>query len=103
MTTRRALIGPGSALALMLVLAARGTPAFAQEWVDAEVRRIDKDGARVTLKHSEIKSLDMPAMTMVFRVRDKAMLEGLNVGDRVRVQVVREAGQFLVTALKRAA
>jgi Cu/Ag efflux protein CusF len=40
---------------------------------------------------------------MVFRVRDKAMLEGLTVGDRVRVQVVREAGQFLVTALRRAA
>lgn len=101
MTTRRALIGLSPALAL--VLAALGRPALAQEWVDAEVRRVDKEGARLTLKHAEIKALDMPAMTMVFRVRDKAMLEGLNVGDRVRVQVVREAGQFLVTALKRAA
>jgi Cu/Ag efflux protein CusF len=103
MTTRRALIGSGTALALALALAALGTPAFAQEWVDAEVRRIDKEGARLTLKHAEIKSMDMPAMTMVFRVRDKAMLDGLNVGDRVRIQVVREAGQFLVTALRRAA
>lgn len=76
-------------------------PARAQEWVEAEVRRIDGEGLRLTLKHAEIKSLDMPAMTMVFRLRDKAMLQGLAVGDRVRVQVLRESGQFLVVALQR--
>jgi Cu/Ag efflux protein CusF len=85
-----------------LMLAVLGGRAFAQEWIDAEVRRIDKEGARLTLKHAEIKSMDMPAMTMVFRVRDKAMLEGLSVGDRVRVQAVREAGQFVVVELRRA-
>ena len=85
-----------------MTLALLGSRAFAQEWIDAEVRRIDKEGARLTLKHAEIKSMDMPAMTMVFRVRDKAMLEGLSVGDRVRVQAVREAGQFVVVALRRA-
>ena len=83
-------------------LATLGLLARAQEWIDAEVRRIDKDGARLTLKHAEIKSLDMPAMTMVFRVRDKAMLDGLEVGQRVRVQVVREGGNFVVAALQRA-
>jgi Cu/Ag efflux protein CusF len=85
-----------------MTLAVLGGRAFAQEWIDAEVRRIDKEGARLTLKHAEIKSMDMPAMTMVFRVRDKAMLEGLSVGDRVRVQAVREAGQFVVVELRRA-
>lgn len=98
MPTRRDLLLPG----LALVIATLAPRAYAQEWIDAEVRRIDKEGARVTLKHAEIKSLEMPAMTMVFRVRDKAMLDGLAVGDRVRVQVARQEGQFLVVALRRA-
>lgn len=86
-----------------LALTVLGGAAHAQqEWVEAEVRRVDREGARVTLKHAEIKALDMPAMTMVFRVRDKAMLDGLEVGQRVRVQVVRESGQFVVAALQRA-
>lgn len=72
------------------------------EWIDAEVRKVDKEAVRLTLKHAEIKALDMPAMTMVFRVRTPAMLEGLAVGDRVRFQLVREAGQFVVTAIQRA-
>ena len=88
--------------AAALTGAALAGAARAQEWVDAEVRRIDPEGARVTLKHGEIKSLDMPAMTMAFRVRDRALLQGLAVGDRVRVQVLRESGQYVVVALQRA-
>ena len=88
--------------ALALALAAAGQRAFAQEWVDAEVRKVEKEAGRLSLKHGEIKSMDMPAMTMTFRVRDKAMLDTLAVGDRVRVQVVREGGQFVIVALRRA-
>lgn len=98
MHRRTSLLLAGAAMTLALL----GSRAFAQEWIEAEVRRIDKEGARLTLKHAEIKSMDMPAMTMVFRVRDKAMLDGLSVGDRVRVQAVREAGQFVVVELRRA-
>ena len=89
-------------LAAGVLAAFGGTARAQQEWVEAEVRRVDREGARVTLKHAEIKALDMPAMTMVFRVRDKAMLDGIEVGQRVRVQVVREGGQFVVAALQRA-
>lgn len=99
---RRRFVHQAMGAALALVLLVPGLPARAQEWIDAEVRRIDKEGLRLTLKHAEIKSLDMPAMTMAFRARDKAMLDGLNVGDRVRVQVLREGGQFVVVALRRA-
>ncbi|MFM7532397.1 MAG: copper-binding protein [Rubrivivax sp.] len=66
------------------------------------MRRIDREGQRLTLKHGPIRSLDMPAMTMAFRVREPALLERLEVGDRVRVQVLREGGQFMVVALQRA-
>lgn len=103
MKRRIVLRQAGAACALALASWWAASPALAQEWVEAEVRRIDKEGLRLTLKHAEIKSIDMPAMTMAFRVRDKAMLDGLNVGDRVRVQVVREGGQFVVTALRRGA
>lgn len=81
-----------------LVLAA--SAASAQN-VDAEVRKIDKAQGKLTLKHGEIKKLDMPAMTMVFRVRDPKMLDGLNVGDKVRIDADKVDGQYTVTALSK--
>ena len=41
---------------------------------DGEVRKIDKEQGKITLRHGEIKHLDMPPMTMVFVVKDKSML-----------------------------
>jgi len=68
---------------------------------DGEVRKIDREGRKLTLKHGDIKHLDMPAMTMVFRVQDAAMLDGLAVGDRVRFRVIKADGGFVVTQLQR--
>jgi Cu/Ag efflux protein CusF len=67
-----------------------------------EVTKIDKAGARVTIKHGEIKHLDMPPMTMVFRVRDAKALESLAPGDRVRFTVEKIDGQFTVTSIGKA-
>lgn len=75
-------------------------PAAAAELTEGEVRKIDREAGKLTLKHAEIKSLDMPPMTMVFQVRDKAMLDKLQVGTRVQFQVVHEAGKFVITELK---
>jgi Cu/Ag efflux protein CusF len=69
--------------------------------VDAEVRKVDAAQGKVTLKHGEIKKLDMPPMTMVFRVANPAMLDGLKAGDKVRVEVDKVDGQYTVTALTR--
>lgn len=74
------------AMVLALLLAA-GNPAAAQSsesMTNGEVRRVDKAAERITLKHEDIKNLEMPAMTMVFRVSDPAMLERVKVGDKVR-------------------
>jgi Cu/Ag efflux protein CusF len=79
---------------------AMALPALASDLTDAEVRKVDKDGARLTLKHAEIRSLDMPPMTMVFRVRDKAWLDTVKAGDKVRFKAVNEGGQYVVTALE---
>ena len=67
---------------------------------DGEVRKIDKDAAKLTLRHGEIKSLDMPPMTMVFNVRDKALLDKLEVGNKVRFAAVKEAGKYTVTEIQ---
>lgn len=70
--------------------------AKAPSLVDAEVRKIDAANGKLTLKHDEIPSLDMPPMTMVFQVRDKPMLDGLKVGDKVRFRAVDQGGGRLM-------
>ena len=74
----------------------------ASDLVDAEVRKLDRDRSRVTLKHGEIKSLDMPPMTMVFNVADKALLDKLAEGARVKVRVEQIGGKYTVTQVQAA-
>jgi Cu/Ag efflux protein CusF len=85
-------------LAALLSLSAVAQSASAA----GEVTKLDKAGGRVTLKHGEIKSLDMPPMTMVYRVRDPRLLADVKVGDRVRFSAERVDGQYTVTALTKA-
>jgi Cu(I)/Ag(I) efflux system periplasmic protein CusF len=66
---------------------------------DAEVRKMDKETGKVTLKHGEIKSLDMPPMTMVFVVKDKALMDKFKVGDKIKFNAVKEGSQYVVTDL----
>lgn len=79
-----------------------GKPASQQEMpmTDGEVRRVDQETGKITIKHGEIKNLDMPPMTMVFTAPDKALLNGVNVGDKVKFAVKSEKGQMLLTSLK---
>ena len=70
------------------------------EWIAAEVRNIDLENARVTLRHQEIKSLNMSAMTMGFAVEDVSILKDIKIGDSVVFSVVRKEGRLLITELK---
>ncbi len=82
-------------------LALVASVAFAQiPLVDAEVRKVDKDNQKITLKHGEIKNLDMPAMTMVFNVKDPSVLDKLNAGDKVQFRAANEGGKFVVTEIQ---
>ena len=80
--------------------AASATAPAADDMADAEVRKVDKDAAKLTLKHGEIKSLEMPPMTMVFHVKDKAMLDPLKAGDKVRFKAEKADGAIVVTVLE---
>jgi len=66
---------------------------------DGEVRKVDKEAGKLTLKHGEIKNLDMPGMTMVFIVKDKAMLDTLKAGDKIKFKAINDAGKFTVTEI----
>ncbi|MBP6195727.1 MAG: copper-binding protein [Methyloversatilis sp.] len=76
--------------------------AAAGDMTDGEVRKVDKEGGKLTLKHADIKSLDMPAMTMVFTVKDKAMLDKLKAGDKIKFKAINDAGKFTVTEMQMA-
>ena len=66
---------------------------------EAEVRKVYKDSGKITLKHGEIKNLDMPGMTMQFKVKDPAMLDGINAGDKVLFTAEQVKGELVVTSI----
>lgn len=87
-----------AALGLTAAALLLGQAAQAQS-TDAEVMKIDKAQQKITLKHGEIKNLDMPPMTMVFRVQDAGMLNAVKVGDKVKFDADKVGGQYTVTRL----
>lgn len=75
-------------------------PTPAADLTEGEVRKVDKDNQKITLRHGEIKHLDMPGMTMVFRVKDAALLEHVKTGDKVAFVADRVNGVFWVNHLQ---
>lgn len=90
-------------LSLVLALGV-GAAAFAQAaMVNGEVKKIDEAAGKITLKHGPIKNLDMDdEMTMVFRVKDPAMLKQVKVGDKVQFEAERAAAGITVTKMQKA-
>jgi len=76
-------------------------PAAASDVVTGEVRRVDNEAGKVTIRHEPLPNLDMPAMTMVFQVGDRALLDKVKVGDKVRFETQKICGQFTVTQIER--
>jgi Cu/Ag efflux protein CusF len=79
--------------------ASQGTT-HAEAISEGEVRRVDKDAKKLTLRHGPLANLDMPAMTMVFQVSDPAMLEQVKTGDKVRFRAEEEGAAYIVTRLE---
>ena len=68
---------------------------------EGEVRRVDKEARKITIRHGALANLDMPAMTMVFRVKDAGMLDQVKAGDKVRFAADKDsAGNLIVTKLE---
>jgi Cu/Ag efflux protein CusF len=75
-------------------------PAAEASFVDGEVRRVDADTGKLTLRHGEIKYLEMSPMTMVFTAKDKALLAGLKAGDKIRFKAAHEGDTYWITAIE---
>ena len=67
---------------------------------EGEIKKVDKETGKVTIKHGEIKNLDMPGMTMVFRVKDSAMLDKVKAGDKVNFSADKINGNITVTEIE---
>jgi len=69
---------------------------------EGEIRKVDKDAKKITIKHGPIRNLDMPAMTMVFQVKDPAMLGQVKAGDKVKFAAESVGGAITVTKIEAA-
>lgn len=90
----KTLITTALALVTAAALAADLPPA------DGEVRRVNPAGQEITLRHGDIKNLDMPPMTMVFKVKDAALLEKVKAGDKVRFTADKINGAYTVLSIE---
>ena len=88
------------AAALLGALGATGAWAQASDMSSGEIRKVDKATNKITIKHGEIKNLDMPPMTMVFTAKDKSLLGKVKPGDKVKFMVVNEGGKMVVTDIQ---
>lgn len=69
---------------------------------DGEVKKVDKDTGKLTVQHGPLVNLNMPGMTMAFKVQDPAILDQVKAGDKIRLRVERVNGAFTVTKLEAA-
>lgn len=90
------------ALAAALALTSfYSTAALAQEATGSgEVRRVDVAAGKITIKHGAIADLQLPAMTLVYRV-DPALLQDIKPGDTVKFTAKREGGQYVITRISK--
>lgn len=105
MTIRALILATSLGLAaLSPVVHASQAPAAASSdmamLTDGEVRKIDPAAGKITIKHGPIQHMDMPGMTMVFTAKDKALLDKVKVGDKIRFMVSHEDGKMLVTEIQ---
>jgi len=91
-----------AALAIVLTTAAATQTVLAAEpvWTKGEVTKIDKELGKVTVRHEEIKNLEMPSMRMIFRVAEPQMLETLKVGQRGEFYFVDENGRMMIKQIR---
>ena len=81
--------------------ASQASTATAAALSEGEVRKVDREARKVTIKHGPLANLDMPGMTMVFHVKDVAMLERVKAGDAIRFKAEKLGGNYTVVELEK--
>ena len=72
----------------------------AADMVEGVVEMVDTKARNITLRHAEIRNVQMPAMTMVFGVKDAALLDKVKAGDKVKFKVEAIGGAPTVTVIE---
>ena len=90
-------------IAIVTLLAAALTSgASLAQPASGQVKKVDEAAGKLTLDHGPIKKLDMGAMTMIYRIKDPALLKGLKAGDKVRFDADKIDDQFVITSIRKA-
>lgn len=96
-----------SVTALVVLIGAPGiahaqmdTKTDMSQMADGEIRKVDKETGKVTIKHGDIQSLDMPGMTMVFTAKEKTLLDKVQAGDKVKFAVINDGGKMVITDIQ---
>jgi len=92
----------GLAMAAPDVPTAPAAPSASAQFTAGEVRKIDTEQGKLTIKHEAIENLQMPGMTMVFKAADPAMLQKLQVGDKIKFAAEKANGAIVVTTVQAA-
>ena len=92
----------GFAFFVMIALVPATAIAQLASGISAKVEKVDESADKVTLDHAAIPGLDMPAMTMVYKVRDPKMLKSVKAGDKVKFNIEKINGQLTVTKIDKA-
>lgn len=90
--------------AMLAVFMLAGAPSLAsaqEAMATGTVTKVDKAAGKITIDHGPLESLDMPAMKMVFRAGDEAMLDQVKEGDEIRFTAERVRGQLTVTEIEK--
>ena len=96
------LIAAGLAASARAADAPKGAPSATAALSSGEVTKVDKGAGKITIKHGPLANLEMPGMTMAFRVKDPAMLDQVKPGDKVKFEAEKIGGAFTVTKIEQA-
>jgi Cu(I)/Ag(I) efflux system protein CusF len=87
---------------VMIALVPAMVMALSASGISAKVEKVDESAGKVTLDHAAVPRLDMPAMTMVYKVQDPKMLKSVKAGDKVKFNIEKTDGQLTVTKIDKA-
>jgi Cu/Ag efflux protein CusF len=101
MRIKKYLLSLGLMLSTLGLALGLSSTALAQAMAEGVVRRIDLDNNKITIRHGEVKALDMPPMTMVFVARQPELLKKLAPGDNIVFEAFEANGQYSVGKIQK--
>ena len=97
----KTIVHAAAAVVLSLSLAGTALARDSADFSEGEVRKVNRETSKITIRHGPLQNLGMPPMTMVFQVRDPALLDRLQAGDKIRFRAEQSGAEFFVTEISK--